>query len=79
MQIVEIQWTDACSTSGSYDKEDLALIMLVKMTTTGYLIEERDDCYILATEHYADQKRWRHIQLIPKTCITGITKFRKTK
>lgn len=79
MQIVEIQWTDACSNSGIYDRDDLVLLGLISMTTTGYLVEERDDCYILAAEHYYESNRWRHIQLIPKTCITGITKFRKTK
>lgn len=78
MQVVVITWTDAAYNTGIYDKEDLHDFGLITMTTVGYLIEEREDCYILASEHYSDQGRFRHLQAIPKSGVTQVRKLRKS-
>jgi len=35
----------------------------------GFLIREKDDCFIIAAEYFDDDDRLRYTQAIPKKCI----------
>ncbi len=72
MQLVQITWVDAAHNNSIYDREDIQLFGLLAMKTIGHLIEERDDCYILATELFPDGERWRHMFAIPKSGVVAI-------
>ena len=71
-KIVRVDWEDACSNTGYYDKEhpdkEHALVLC---STVGYLKRKTKKHIILVVEKY-DTGEERHIHTIPRKCVTGI-------
>lgn len=73
MKHIEITWLDAAYNQSSWSRKELHKDFgLVRLSSTGWLVEERLDCYILATEYTPDDDTFRHIVAIPKSCIETV-------
>lgn len=75
MQRIEITWDDASYNSSTWDRNALLKDFgLVKLITTGWLVAEKPDCYVLALEYNLDDDTFRHVCAIPKVCIKSVRK-----
>jgi hypothetical protein len=75
--IVEILWDDAAYNSASWSAGDLRRDFgLASLSTVGWLVEEKPDCFILASERNIQESSFRHIVAIPKSCVKHIRKIR---
>ncbi len=78
MQTIKIQWIDSSFNNGIWDKNEIQHFGLVTIVTVGFLVEEREDCYIICTEYY-DPVDFRRVQAIPKSGIVEVELSRKNK
>ena len=70
-KIVIVEWEDASSNNGYYDKHD-DWQGTVKARTVGYLMERTKKHVKLCVEGFADGQ-FRHIHTIPKGMVRKIT------
>lgn len=74
MEIAVIRWVDATYNDGAWGRKELKKdYNLVEILTVGQLFEEREDCYVLASEHQITEDTFRHIIAIPKSGIKSIS------
>jgi hypothetical protein len=72
---VEIEWIDAAYNYSTWERDEIkSKFNLVALETTGWLVEERPDCYIIAMEHNVSEDTFRHLCAIPKSGIKKVTK-----
>jgi len=70
---VEIEWTDASYNYSTWERDEIASkFSLVKLRTTGWLVMEKPDCYILVMEWNTSEDTFRHLCAIPKVSIESI-------
>jgi len=74
--IVRVESFDMSFNTGVWDIEHLENFGLVKLDIVGWLIEDREDCVIIAKELQPDENQIRHITAIPKVNIVKVTKLR---
>ena len=75
MKIVEVNWTDACSTNGYYDKDHPEKNDPVICKTVGHLISKNKKAVVLASEYFDDGDK-RHIHTIPRKMVNSIRELR---
>jgi len=72
MKIVEVEWEDACSNSGYYNKEkpdEEHKAVICK--TVGYLKRKNKKHILLVQEYFSDGES-RHVHTIPRKSVNGI-------
>ena len=74
-RIVCIEWDDASSNSGYYDKDHPEKFNPVRCKTVGYLISKNKKAVVVAGEFFEDGDK-RHIHTIPKKMIHKITELK---
>jgi len=78
MEIVRIKCFDMSYNTGLWDRSSIKHgFGLVNLDTVGWLIEEKEDCIIIASEYQPENEQFRHLMAVPKVCITEMKKFRK--
>lgn len=55
-QVAEVYWADASIDTKDFNRKQAKEKKAIRRWTTGYLVEETDDCIVLATDFY-DQKK----------------------
>lgn len=78
MQAVRIKSFDMSFSSGTWHKDSVKDFGLVYLDIIGWLVEEREDCIVIASEYQSDGQQFRHLMAIPKVCIMEIRKYRKS-
>tara|TARA_R100000306_G_scaffold62034_2_gene66704 strand:- start:478 stop:750 length:273 start_codon:yes stop_codon:yes gene_type:complete len=74
--IAEILWEDAWVETKDFSITDASTFRPVVRSTVGYLIEETDECVILATDLYAKEKDHANTpMIIPWNSILGFWEF----
>ena len=77
MQRIEIIWDDAAYNNNAWERKEIDKDFgLMELASVGWLVTERPDCYVIATEYDKDQDRFRHVCAIPKSGIKSMRKFR---
>ncbi len=72
MDIIRIKCFDASFHSGSWDRNGIKTgFGLIGLDIVGWLVEDRKDCIIVASEYDPEDDRFRHLQAIPKVCIVS--------
>lgn len=72
MKVVRIVSQDMAHTQSptdAYDISELDWFGLVEIVSVGLLIEERNDCYIIAKEYNSKNNTARQLTAIPKLMI----------
>jgi len=54
--VVEIRWLDASIETSDFKRKEAKNTKPVDRWTTGYLVEENEDCVVLATDYYVKKK-----------------------
>ncbi len=75
MQIVVIKSFDMSYNTGIWDKDDISGFGLVDLEIVGWLVEDREDCLIIASESQPEENQLRHLVAVPKVCIKEMTKL----
>ena len=57
MPTVEVVWGDAWISTGDITLKKALKLKPVKRRTVGYLVSENDECVVLCTDLYDDEKR----------------------
>ena len=76
MKIVRIDLIDMAYNSDTWKRHELHLFKPVHLSSVGFLIEEREDCYIISKDYQPDEDTFRHLSAIPKVIVTKITTLR---
>lgn len=71
-KLVVVEWEDAASNSGHYQKNDPETYGTVMCRTVGYLLNKDKHRVVLATEWFEDGG-FRHTHSIPKGMVRKIT------
>ena len=80
MQMVVVKYFDMTFTTNVWDRKEIkAGFGLSNLEMIGWIVEEREDCIILAKEYQPEEEQFRHLTAIPKVCIQEIIKLRKVK
>uniref|UniRef100_A0A6M3KVG4 Uncharacterized protein n=1 Tax=viral metagenome TaxID=1070528 RepID=A0A6M3KVG4_9ZZZZ len=74
-RIVLVEWDDACSNSGYYDKDHPEKFNPVRCKTVGHLITKDRKSVVISGEVFDDGDR-RHIHTIPRKMVVKITELR---
>lgn len=77
MQVVRIKSFDMSYNTGTWDKDTIKNFGLVDLDIIGWLIEDREDCVVIASEYQPTEDTYRHLIAVPKVCIKEIKKLRK--
>lgn len=78
MDIVRIKSFDMSYNSSTWDKNAIkADFGLVDLDIVGWLIEDREDCIVIASEYQPIEEQFKHLIAIPKVCIKEMEKLRK--
>lgn len=74
-RLILVEWEDAAKyTNNTYTKEAaLKNCTPMLIVTIGILVEETPESYLLASDLNMDNKKFRDIMTIPKTCVKRIT------
>lgn len=56
-KVAEVRWIDASISSSDFDRKSAQNTKPVDRWTIGYLIEETEDCVVLATDYYVKKKK----------------------
>ena len=78
-QLVEVTWTDACSTHGWFSEDELRLATCHDMTTVGYLVRRSRTDIALAQTHVLDDEtrgKWGEIWAIPAGWIKRVRRLK---
>lgn len=76
VKVESIDMAFSASTS-VWNSETIKDFGLVNLETVGWLIEDREDCLVLAKEIQPEEEQLRHLTAIPKVCITKVTDLRR--
>jgi hypothetical protein len=78
VNVVEVRWDDASIETDDFSRKNARKTKPVDRWTTGYLIEETDDCLVLATDYYVKKKgeEFAGKLIIPWGVITEYWVFR---
>ena len=71
-KLVCVDWEDASSNTGYYDKEKPDKVTTVNCKTVGYLLNKHKKVIRLGVEQFEDGD-FRHIHCIPKGMVRKIT------
>jgi hypothetical protein len=75
MDIVRVRCVDTSYNTGTWARKDIATgFGTMALDITGWLIDDREDCVIIASEYQPEDDQFRHLQAIPKVCITEFKK-----
>ena len=77
MQAVRIKSFNMSYNTGVWHKDNIKDFGLVDLDTIGWLIEDREDCIVIALEHQPNENTYRHLVAIPKVCIKEVIQLRK--
>lgn len=78
MDIVRIKCFDMSYNSSVWDRKGIkADFGLVDLDIIGWLVEDREDCIVIASESQPAEGQFRHLIAIPKVCIREVEKLRK--
>ena len=72
MKIAMVEWLDAVTTTGSYNKEHPEKFDAIRCKTVGYLIRNTKKDVVVSTEYF-DDGECRNIHTIPKKMVTKIS------
>lgn len=78
-KVVEVRWDDASIETSDFNRRDAEKTKPVDRWTIGYLIEDLDDCVVLATDWYVSAKGKEEFagkMIIPYGVITEFWTFR---
>ena len=73
--IAEILWEDAWVEAKDFPTEEAASFKPIIRSTVGYLIEETEECVILATDLYMEKDMANTPMIIPWSMILGYWEF----
>ena len=73
--IAEILWEDAWVEAKDFPTEETASFKPIIRSTVGYLIEETEECVILATDLYMEKDMANTPMIIPWSAILGYWEF----
>ena len=73
--IAEILWEDAWVEAKDFPTEEAASFKPIIRSTVGYLIEETEECVILATDLYMEKDMANTPMIIPWSMILGYWQF----
>ncbi len=80
-RIVCVEWEDASSNSGYYNKDHPEKFTPVKAKTVGHLVKKTQVAIIVSQDRFYDEKGKvdddRHISTIPKKMIKKITELKE--
>ena len=76
MNIVKVKCFDMTYSSGVWSRKDISNFGLVNLEIVGWLVEDREDCIVIAKEYNQIEDEFRHLSAIPKVCIKELTKLR---
>jgi len=80
MNLVMIKCFDMSHSSRVWSREEITdAFGLIDLEIGGLLVEEKEDCIIIAEEHQPKDSMFRHIHAIPKVCIREIINYRRNK
>ncbi len=79
MQVISIKWIDAAYSDGTYDKDELKDFKTLELLTVGWLLEEREDSYLIAAERFGNRDRFKYLHTIPKSGIVEVIKLGEVK
>jgi len=80
MDIVRVKLFDMSYNTGTWARKDITTgFGLIDLDIIGWLIEDRNDCIIVASEYQPEDDQFRHLQAIPKVCIKDVEKLGKIK
>jgi len=77
-KIVCVEWEDACSNSGYYDKDHPEKFAPVMCRTVGHLIKRNKESVIVACEAFEDGGK-REIHTVPRKMVKKITYLTEAK
>jgi hypothetical protein len=70
MDIVRVQCVDTSYNTGTWARKDIATgFGTMTLDIIGWLIDDREDCVIIASEYQLEDDQFRHLQAIPRPCI----------
>jgi len=76
MDIVRIKSFDMSYNTGTWVRKDIqSNFGLIDLDIVGWLVEDREDCVVVAGEYQPEDEQFRHLQAIPKVCIKEIIKL----
>jgi hypothetical protein len=73
--IVAVRWIDASYERGELSAEEMD--PLAELETVGFLVREDKDSMSVASERGIDDKHYRHISHIPRSCIVTVRSLGK--
>jgi hypothetical protein len=73
--IAEILWEDAWVEVKDFPTEEAASFKPIIRSTVGYLIEETEECVIIATDLYVEKGMANTPMIIPWSAILGYWEF----
>ena len=78
MKIVKVKLLDMCydTDSKTHDLDDIEWFGLIELEVVGWLVEDREDCIIVAKEFTIKEKSIRHLTAIPKKMIVEVKYLR---
>jgi hypothetical protein len=75
MDIVRVKCVDTAYNTGTWARKDIATgFGTMILDIVGWLVDDREDCVIIASEYQPQEDEFRHLQAIPKACITEFKK-----
>ena len=70
MTIIFFQWADASMMGvGQYSLNETKDEGLIQGCVCGHLVEEREDCYVVALDYFPKDKQYRNVNIYPKSGI----------
>ncbi len=72
MKAVMVELTDMAFSTGTWNVNETKTFGPVTIHTVGWLVEDRQDCIILAEEWQISENQWRHLTAIPKINIIAV-------
>ena len=75
-KVVIVEWEDASSTNGYYDKEHPEKATTVQARTVGFLVERGRKVVKVCGESFEDGD-FRHVHSIPRGMVRKITELRR--
>jgi hypothetical protein len=75
MDVVRVKCVDTSYNTGTWARKDIATgFGTATLDIIGWLIDDRKDSVIIASEYQPLDDQFRHLQVIPKVCITEFNK-----
>ena len=80
MRVVRIKCFDMSFNSSTWTQREITQDFgLIYLDIVGWLIEERKNCIIIASEYQPSEKQFRHLQAIPRVCIQKVITLAEVK